>query len=334
MRKSPGQTEQAARKSFEAQSGNYWRARICDALPGLSIDWLEEGPIQAQVKARRFADAGIVEIEDPPIQVARRVRSGSSDRGYKLALHLAGHGRYRYSDNEFLQAPGDLVLLDTEISFEVVHPAGAHVLIWELSRKELASLLLRPEGCRLIRGCEGMGPILGGYMQMLAKETERLPVTAQHNLHMHLCTLVALALGATPALAEEAQRTSRRALQRQRIFAYIETHLCDPRVTAGRAANDMTMSRRWLHALLDENGEGFSARVARRRLEESCKLLHAAEYNDLPIADIAFQVGFNDVSTFHRRFRRHYGMTPGELRQQQQQQLPNQQPSKSAADRI
>lgn len=314
----PGRTEYAERGAVGSASRDYWRTRICDALPGLSIDWLEDRPIQARVNARRFAGAGIVEIEDPPIQVSRRVEPGSLDHGYKLALHLAGHGHYRYAGQEMFQAPGDLILLDSEIPFEVVHPAGTHVLIWGLSRQELAPLLAVPDGGRLchIHGGEGMGAILGNYMQALARQTERLTATTQQSLHTHLCALVALALGSAPAVTKETCRTARRAVQRQRVFAYIETHLYDSRVTAERAANDMAISRRWLHVLLDENGEGFSERLVRRRLEESCKLLDDAEYDHLPIADIAFRMGFNDVSTFHRRFRRHYGMTPREMRQQ------------------
>lgn len=318
MRNLSSRTKRAGQGDVGLASRNYWRARICDVLPGLSIDWVEDEPIRAHVSAWRFAGAGIVEIEDPPIQVARKVQPGSADHGYKLALHLAGHGHYRYAGNEFFQAPGDLVLLDTEIPFEVVHPAGAHVLIWGLSRAELAPLLAIPDGGGLchIHGGEGVGAVLGSYMQTLAKQTERLTGAAQQNLNTHLCTLVALALGSAPAVTNETRRTARRAVQRQRILAYIESHLRNPRVTAERAAHDMAMSRRWLHAILDEGGEGFSARMIRRRLEESHKLLHNPAYDHLPIADVAFLVGFNDVSTFHRRFRRHYGMTPREMRRQ------------------
>lgn len=316
MRKSSSQSERENSEPLEPRSRSYWRARIRDALPGLSIDWLADGPIHARVNTWHFANAGIVEIKDPPIQVSRRVQPGSMDRGYKLALHLAGHGHYRCPDNEFTQAPGDLVLLDTEMPFEVVHPAGTHVLIWELSRSDLGCLLGRPEGCRLIRGSDGIGPILGGYMQMLASEAERLPVTAQLNLHTHLCTLVALALGSAPAVAEEQHQIARRAVQRQRILAYIESHLSDPLVTAERAARDMRMSRRWLYALLDESGESFSARMVRRRLEECRSLLNSPAHDHLSIADIALRIGFNDVSTFYRRFRRQYGITPRDLRRQ------------------
>lgn len=314
MRKLQNQTKLAGPGSAESRPGEYWQAHICDALPGLNIDWLQADPIQARVNARRFANVGIVEIEDPPIHVARKIQPGSVDHGYKLALHLTGHGRYQYSGRELFQGPGDLVLLDAEIPFEVVHPAGTHVLIWELSRKELAWLLSRPAGCRLIRGCEGTGAVLGRYMQMLAKEAEHLTATEQQNLHTHLCTLVALALGSQPAVTEGNRRTACRAAQRQRIFAYVETHLCDPRLTAERAARDLAISRRWLHALLDASGDGFSARVTRRRLEKSCKLLHDPANDHLSIAEVAFLVGFNDVSTFHRRFRHYRGMTPGELR--------------------
>jgi AraC-like DNA-binding protein len=311
-----GRWDRKQRIGAEAASGDYWRERICCVLPDLSIDWLEKGPVEARLKARRFADAGIVETKAPPIKVGRAMRSAGREGGYKLVLHLAGHGHYRYAGEDRDQAPGDLVLLDPAFSFEAVHPAGAHVLIWELERAALAPLLRSTTHHPWhVRGCAGMGAVLGGYARLIAQESDRLSAAAQRDLETHLCTLVALALG-SPAVADESCRAARRSAQQRRVLAYIEMHLRDPLLTAERAADAMAISRRWLHGLLEESGESFSARLLRRRLEESRNLLSDRTQERLSIAEIGFTSGFNDVSTFHRRFRRYYGMTPREARRE------------------
>lgn len=296
-------------------SAERWRCRISDALPGVRVDWLQEGPVSAQLKVRRLGESGFVESFDPPVQVSRPTQAGAPEDGYKLVVHLAGGGRYRYAGREFEQAAGDLVLLDTSRPFEVEHPGGAHVLVWGLSRDDIAPLLAAPEWglhCH-IPGGSGMGAVAAGFARVLAGQADRLEPGEQNELTTVLCTLVALALGPT-RLAGDRGPAARRAVQRERIHAYIRTHLRNPRTTVESAAQDMAISRRWLHALLKEDGEGFSARLTRLRLEESLRILSDPAHDRVSITELALLVGFNDVSTFHRRFRRRFGMTPREAR--------------------
>ena len=74
------------------------------------------------------------------------------------------------------------------------------------------------------------------------------------------------------------------------------------------------MSRRWLHALFEEVGGGFAAWVTRRRIERTRELLEDPTYDHMSVAEIAFLEGFASLSTFNRRFRAHYGMTPRDVR--------------------
>jgi len=39
-------------------------------------------------------------------------------------------------------------------------------------------------------------------------------------------------------------------------------------------------------------------------------------HSDVPVTSIAFECGFNDLSTFYRQFKRHCGMAPMEYRSQ------------------
>jgi AraC-like DNA-binding protein len=54
--------------------------------------------------------------------------------------------------------------------------------------------------------------------------------------------------------------------------------------------------------------------VLGERLARVHRTLADARYADRAISDIALAVGFGDVSTFNREFRRRFGMTPSDVR--------------------
>lgn len=302
----------------ERAPGEIWRSRICTAFPGVQLDWLETGPVRAGLAWSDFADTVVVEACVPPLKIGRPTQVGGFDLGYKLLLHLDSHALYHYAGHTFEQRRGDLVLLDTALPFQADHPTGAHVIVWDLPRDALEPLLPRPgdpNSC-LIEG-HGVGAVLSGYARILARGQDSLGPASQRNLLDQLCILVSLAAGATPIGAEQAH-VARRAVQRQRILSYIDTQFRDPHVTAAVAADDLKISRRWLHALLEPTGAGFSARLARRRLEESQRLLATPEHDTLSVAQVALLAGFNDLSTFHRRFRSAFGLTPADVRRRRE----------------
>jgi AraC-like DNA-binding protein len=77
---------------------------------------------------------------------------------------------------------------------------------------------------------------------------------------------------------------------------------------------------------------GISARSLRRRLRDEGKSYVEVEYDALgtvaarllreqrwPIKEVAFQMGFSDVNTFHRAFKRWTGKTPNHVRSEARQ---------------
>lgn len=68
---------------------------------------------------------------------------------------------------------------------------------------------------------------------------------------------------------------------------------------------------RFCHVFKQEHGESFSQYLLRYRIEQACD--HLAD----PAArakDVAYAVGFNDVSYFTRAFKRQLGVSPGKYR--------------------
>ena len=305
----------AARHVWSAESVTVddWRGAVRGMYPGLSIDWPQ--PRRAWLRTGAFAGAQIAELAGTPMRIAGRRSSAGNDDTYDLVLQLTGSSHRLDAGREAPQEPGDLMLVNSGLSFDVRHPAHWRLLIWNLPREALAPMLTAPDRGvpHHISGGDGLGTVLGTYARALMTRADRIDATGQHSLLMHLCGLVALAVGANPS-ARESRRRTYRAARRQQILAYVETHLRDPRLTAQRVAHELQMSPRWLHALCEDGEITFAAWVARRRLEECRKLLDDPAHDHLSIAAIAFLSGFNDLSTFNRRFRTHYGMSPRDAR--------------------
>jgi AraC-like DNA-binding protein len=79
------------------------------------------------------------------------------------------------------------------------------------------------------------------------------------------------------------------------------------------AASAMGMSERSLRRRLGDEGSSYSQLLEDAKLDLARELLAARER---PIKQIALELGFADVSSFHRAFKRWTGQTPAEFRAQ------------------
>lgn len=99
----------------------------------------------------------------------------------------------------------------------------------------------------------------------------------------------------------------------ERVRAYLET--AGDRILLTRidtAADACGLSRRRFTDLFRAvTGQTFQTFVHSRRIDRAKELLADT---DLPVAAVAFEAGFDDLSHFHRSFRTTTGQTPGEYR--------------------
>ncbi|WP_148861502.1 AraC family transcriptional regulator [Marinobacter fonticola] len=91
-----------------------------------------------------------------------------------------------------------------------------------------------------------------------------------------------------------------------------------PRVpTLPEVAQRLGVSPRKLQRQLERHGLGFRQRVGEIRVGEAAERLLRST---LPVRQVAEQTGFSDQASFTRAFRRVFGLTPGQYRQNQYQQ--------------
>jgi AraC family transcriptional activator of tynA and feaB len=63
-----------------------------------------------------------------------------------------------------------------------------------------------------------------------------------------------------------------------------------------------------------QGGTSFGATLIEARLKRANALLRDRRFARISIADIAWRSGFSNTSHFARRFRRRFGIAPGEMR--------------------
>ncbi len=95
------------------------------------------------------------------------------------------------------------------------------------------------------------------------------------------------------------------------VLQYIQENL--KTVTLSRAAAHFNFSEAYLSRLFKKTvGENFGAAVHRARLAMAGELLRTTE---LPVEEIAAEVGYGNLSSFYRSFKSAAGLTPAAYRQ-------------------
>jgi AraC-like DNA-binding protein len=73
---------------------------------------------------------------------------------------------------------------------------------------------------------------------------------------------------------------------------------------------------RYVRKLFESEGTSFSEFVLGQRLARVRSMLEDPRHLGRTISAIAFECGFSDLSYFNRTFRRRYGSTPSDVREQ------------------
>jgi AraC-like DNA-binding protein len=98
-----------------------------------------------------------------------------------------------------------------------------------------------------------------------------------------------------------------------RIMEYVQMHLREPDLDAGRIATEHHISVRQLYRILAAEGISLGDWIRTRRLEGVRRDLASSFVKD-PISAVSQGWGFTNDSSFARMFRANFGVSPGEWR--------------------
>ncbi|MDZ5649837.1 helix-turn-helix domain-containing protein [Nitrospirillum sp. BR 11828] len=101
----------------------------------------------------------------------------------------------------------------------------------------------------------------------------------------------------------------------RQVRGYVDANLRDPGLNSTQVAAALGISPRYVQMAFASLGTTATAYILARRLDLAATTLRSRR--DAPgtsISDIAYDVGFNDLSHFSRSFRAHFGISPRSYR--------------------
>jgi AraC-like DNA-binding protein len=285
---------------------------------GLDITAQDRVNFQAAIDLQRAGSIVVARLATTPAVFARgqqHVRDG--DDGLCIILMERGDGYQTQGEHDQKLVVGDAISCDCSYPGDVNFINASQIWDLKIPRDKIAHLVSHRShfaGAKL-----DQDPIarrlLFGYLNAAQNVDLAGDGRASRLYEDHIIDLIALALGAEDEAREIAERRSLRTVRRAAIMREIESSMADPGLDAQMVAARLGVTARWIHVLLEDTGRTFAEHLLERRLERAASLFRNPRHGSSRIADIAFRVGFSDLSHFNRAFRRKYGVTPTDMRE-------------------
>ena len=293
---------------------DYFRANVSP------IDFrMSDAPFNARLEFASFRESGLARLTGTFVGSSHGKARPTSNASRQLALFVntgTASVQVRSGNRESVVLPGGATLaspVDAEQfntdgagnSWFVVYVPRAAVRHATPRAEDLIGRALRPDNDVLRMIC--------GYAALTLREGVRNPRLGEH-VEQTITDLVSLALGSENDAAEIATQRGLKAVRLEAVQQAIAVGYRDPLFSVVRVAQKLRVSERYIQDILQPTGTSFSERVMELRLQYAAGLLARADAKHRKVSDIAFSAGFNDLSYFHRAFRRRFGVSPGGAR--------------------
>lgn len=156
---------------------------------------------------------------------------------------------------------------------------------------------------------KGIGRAARVLMCEVAAEKERLNLSGSRILGQSLLSFIGELANSVAFEGQSLPNPGRRKLL-ARAKDFIEDHLYDEELSPQTIAQGVGVSARYLSEVFADEGLSPMRWVQRRRLEICRQALEKNDKRQALISEIAYSAGFNNVSSFNRLFKSHYGMSP------------------------
>jgi AraC-like DNA-binding protein len=295
----------------------YFREALGRSFTRLDLGPYDDRPVRYEATVHGFDGLGVIWGRTNG-NIGRRTQplltDGNDD--FIFGTVLSGCSLPSQVGREFRMDAGAAVLLSCGDVGAKDYPVPTEFLTLRIARRLLNGMAARPEDAlaRPIPANTEALRLLVDYIQPTLKNRQLASPELRRLFAAHISDLVALAVGATRDGANIAYGRGMRAARLQAAKAFITRNIRHSDLSARAVAAHLGVTPRYVHVLFETEGLSCDKFVIERRLERAYGMLFDSRHPDRTITAIAFTVGFSDLSHFNRAFRRHFGMTPSEVR--------------------
>ncbi|HLI30650.1 MAG TPA: helix-turn-helix domain-containing protein [Gemmataceae bacterium] len=289
-----------------------------DSMNSVLMPWAPElikgsRPFQARIETMELEQASVIRVKCNPLLVARTSLgiAKSSMACFYISQVLSGKFSLRQAGRETFAGPGDVVLFDSEERALITHDAANDIslLLIAVPKDQMEKSCLEDHFTNLLIPKSAMLPVFSSCLEHLtdASPPSKREVSALCDASVALLPLAAGCFG------QEADRYFSSELL-ARICEYVRDNLSNANLSPTDVALEFGISVRYVQKLFGMKNTSFTEYVLRKRLDGARLQLNSPQSGTQSVATIAYNWGFNDISYFHRVFKRRYGCTPKAFR--------------------
>jgi AraC-like DNA-binding protein len=273
------------------------------------VDPLPDHALRIDAMIARFPGLGLVWGRRSPL------RSEFSDGSDRLMFSLGSPAIGIQFGHEVELSPGDAIALSGADPGAFVTLSPGPIVTVEFPDQSLARWLEDPRrAClRRIPKSEPSLCLLRSYLRSFLAMGADLEWPLRNFATAHIQDLAAVSLGPSRHANEIAKLRGLPAARLQKIREDVLNRL-DGEISVNEIAVRHSLSPRYIRMLFEREGTTFTEFIRVERLNRARRILLTPHAQHRSISEIAYSVGFNDLSHFNRSFRRRFGCSPGEMR--------------------
>jgi AraC-like DNA-binding protein len=276
----------------------------------IRVEPSRDAPLRIDATILRFPDLALLWGRRSPL------RSEFADGNDRLVINLGGPAVAMQLGREIALERGDAIAFSGSDRGTLTTLRFGRITTLEFPKGALRPSLKRGGDACARRIPKDSLPLrlLQGYVRAVhasdSIEASGLPQLAI----THLYDLAAMAVGAALEAAEIANGRGVRAARLHAIKSDLLARIDQP-ITIGELAARHRVSARYIRMLFEDEETSITSFILDQRLERAHSMLLSPRFAGRRIAEVAYEVGFNDLSYFNRSFRRRFGHSPSEVRE-------------------
>jgi AraC-like DNA-binding protein len=292
-----------------------WRDQCCRLLMKLDIEPIDGGQLEYSLLARELPGVRVMSTAMSPVRITRTREYAADGNGDLIfIINQTGKATASARGRDIVLNEGDAVLMSASETKIFDRPSYGGSLSFRIPRSILSTMVTYVDDVvmQVIPQDTDALKLLAGYAAPLFNDIALATPEFRRTAVNHLHDLVALALGA--ALGGVAAGRAIPAARLRIAKSYIVENSSRRDLSVGAVATHLGLTPRNLQRLFESEGTTFSEFLLSQRLSRAHRMLTEPRLAQNPVGSIAYDAGFGDLSYFNRSFKRRYGMTPRDVR--------------------
>lgn len=296
----------------------YLRETFGRSVVGLDLQPHQDYPVEWAATMHQFKALSVGSMRSSPIASHRtRPLLADGNEDLLLSVNLSGVCLASQAGRECRLDAGAAALMSCAEVGVLDRPRPTRYLTLFMPRRSLHGITtVNPEDA-LARPIPADNEALRLLVDYVETGLGKQPIAAPQIRQLfatHVHDLVALAVGATRDMSDVAHQRGLPAARLSAIKGDIVAGLGSERLDVAGIARARGVTPRYVQMLFESEGTTFTQYVLDQRLTRARRMLAEPRFDHWTISAIAFEVGFGNLSYFNRVFRRQFGMTPSDLR--------------------